>query len=111
MLYAQLSKDVWGTALPASWDKAQSMFDYLHKMTYGYQITFETRMIYSVIDPAFRCSLIRWGENRANGNEPRQREVLLETSDPAQMEAALTMLISEAEIAHRAARPKRSMVP
>ena len=108
MLYAQLSKDVWGTALPASWDKAQSMFDYLHKMTYGYQITFETRMIYSVIDPAFRCSLIRWEGNSMT--REKKREVLLETSDPAQMEAALTMLISEAEMQTRAGK-QISMVP
>jgi hypothetical protein len=44
--------------------------------------------------------LIRWAKVEGEN----QREVLLETSDPAQMKAALIMLISEAEPEYKAAK-------
>jgi hypothetical protein len=113
MLYAPLKKEVWGTALPASWDKSQDMFKYLQSMTWGYQIVFESRMIYSAIEPAIKCLLIRWedGRNVVKPTGDKNREVLLETSDPEQMEAALFMLINEAEQAVKTLNPKISMVP
>jgi hypothetical protein len=48
--------------------------------------------------PLYRAMLIRW----AKVDGENQREVLLETSDPAQMKAALLMLISEAEPEYKA---------
>lgn len=82
-------------------------------MTFGYQLAFETRMIYSAIEPAIKCTLIRWEDGRNYAKTPagRQREVLLETSDPEQMEAALFMLINEVEQAVKALNPNISMVP
>jgi hypothetical protein len=46
--------------------------------------------------------LIRWAKTR----DENQREVLLETSDPAQMKAALLMLISEAEPEYKAKKER-----
>lgn len=95
MLYGQIGKDRWSN-LPHEWDEVQDMFRYLNRMTLGYQITFESRMFYSAIDPQHRCTLIRW-ESGGITRDMKKREVLLETTDPEQMKAALIMLISEAE--------------
>jgi hypothetical protein len=97
MLYGQLSKDVWATALPLHWEKTQDMHKYLRRMVYAYTLEFGQAM-FSVTEPRFQCTLIRW-ENHGGGNK---RDVLLETSDPAQMEAVLLILISEAEIVEKA---------
>ena len=108
MLYAQMDdrKMSW----PLQWEKCQDMHKYLNKMTWGYQITMERRMFNNVQYPEYRCSLIKW-----EGNDPvkgiRTREVLLETTDPKQMEAALFMLINEVEADYKAAKDRGSMVP
>jgi hypothetical protein len=95
MLYIKM--DVWHN-IPAKWDKAQDMHKYLRRMTYGYQLDFETKMFAIPDGEPYRCVLVRW-ENHGGGNK---RDVLLETSDPAQMEAVLLMLISEAEVVEKA---------
>lgn len=100
MLYGQLSKDVWATALPLHWEKTQDMHKYLRRMVYEYTLEFSQAM-FSVTEPRFQCTLVRW-ENALGSASQRKREVLLETSDPAQMEAVLLMLISEAEIVEKA---------
>lgn len=94
MLYAKIDRDVWGTALPTSWDKVQDMFRYLNKMRWGYQLEFQTKL-FNTIGPSVMCVLIRWENNTTTGD--RKRVVLLETSDHKQMEAVLFMLINEAE--------------
>ena len=110
MLYAQMDdrKLDW----PLQWEKCQDMHKYLNKMTWGYQITMERRMFNNVQYPEYRCSLIKWvdGDNKPMLSS-RKREVLLETTDPAQMEAALFMLINEVEAEHKAAKDRVSMVP
>ena len=94
MLYAKIDRDVWGTALPMSWDKVQDMFRYLNRMRWDCQLEFQTKL-FSTIGPSVVCVLIRWENNTITGD--RKRVVLLETSDHKQMEAVLFMLINEAE--------------
>jgi hypothetical protein len=92
MLYAQITgKDY---VLPMQWDKCYDMYKYLKRMTWGYQFIAERKM-FQVEGPEYRCVLVRWVHD-LNMWEKR-REVLLETSDPKQMEVALFMLINEAE--------------
>jgi hypothetical protein len=102
MLYAQVDKRRWDD-IPAEWDEVRAMFQYLQRMTWGHQITFEARMFNSSELPQYRATLIRW-ENALGNRDLRKREVLLETTDPAQMKAALLMLISEAEPEYKAAK-------
>ena len=111
MLYATIDKQRWDS-LPAEWDKVQDMFKYLNRMVWGYQLTMERRMIMSPTHPEFQCTLIRW-ENGTKSNDPKKREVLLETSDHTQMEAALFMLINEFEPAYKEAMNGKqvSMIP
>ena len=114
MLYAQMDKKRWDD-ISSEWDEVRDMFQYLQRMTWGYQLNLERRMFYSETDPEFRCVLVKWVDKE---NKPvltdrdKKREVLLETSDPKQMEAALFMLINEVEVQYKAAKAQRvSMVP
>jgi hypothetical protein len=97
MLYAQVKdKGMW----PMKWEKCQLMHGHLQGITYSYQLYIERRMLYDALQPEFRGVLVKW---RANSiTRDMVREVLLETSDPEQMEAALFMLINEAEQTQKA---------
>ena len=108
MLYAQVDKKRWDD-IPSEWDEVRDMFQYLHRMTYAHQVTFESRMFHSDEYPQYRCTLLRWENNKIT--RYMKREVLLETSDPAQMKAALLMLISETEPIYKEAKLRVSMVP
>lgn len=99
MLYAQVDKKRWDD-IPAEWDEVRNMFQYLQRMIYHYQVTFESRMFNSGEYPRYRCTLIKWVTEK----DERTRNILLETTDPAQMKAALLMLISEAEPEYKAAK-------
>jgi hypothetical protein len=99
MLYAQVDKKRWDD-IPSEWDEVRAMFQYLHRMVFNYQVTFEARMFNSGEYPQYRCTLIKWNDKRYT--EANKREVLLETTDPEQMKAALLMLISEAEPEYKA---------
>jgi hypothetical protein len=109
MLYAQVKdKSMW----PMKWAKCEDMFKYLNRMTYGYQLQIERRMLYDAVHPEFRGVLVKWVSVGGGNAMSTQREILLETCDPEQMEAALFMLINEAEQTQKAAYDKRvSMVP
>ena len=93
MLYAEFDRRQ--QLLPMKWDKCESMYKYLTKLTQGYQFIAERKM-FQTAGPEYRCVLVRW-VNDLNRWEKR-REVLLETSDPTQMEVALFMLINEIEV-------------
>lgn len=94
MLYAEIKdKELW----PTAWEKCDDMFKYLHKMTWGYQFNIERRMLYDAVHPEYRGALIKWGVQADARNGHKTRDVILETTDPKQMEAALFMLINEAE--------------
>jgi hypothetical protein len=108
MLYAQVDKKRWDE-IPSEWDEVQAMFQYLHKMTYAHQVTFESRMFHSDEYPQYRCTLIRWENNKITRD--MKREILLETSDPAQMKAALFMLINEAEELAKGHKMNMSWLP
>lgn len=117
MLYAQMNhykNKGNGFEWPLAWEKCDDMFKYLSRMTWGYQLTIERRMFYSETHPEYRCVLVKWVDKE---NKPvltdrdKKREVLLETTDPAQMEAALFMLINEVEVEYKAAKNRVSMVP
>lgn len=113
MLYAQIGNHKSkGMDWPLEWEKCQDMHNYLQRMTWGYQLNLERRMLFSETASEYRCVLVKWvnGENRPILKE-RRREVLLETSDPAQMEAALFMLINEVEVEYKAAKQRVSWVP
>lgn len=113
MLYARMNdhknKNIeW----PLEWEKCNDMFKYLNRTMWGYQLTIERRMFYSESDPEYRCVLVKWvSEDNKPVLDKKKREVLLETSDPAQMEATLFMLINEAEVLARAYKQKVSWVP
>ena len=116
MLYATIDKHRWDS-LPAEWDKVQDMFKYLQRMVWGYQLTMETRMFNTEGSYPYQCTLIRWSDGRnpkpINAIDGKTREVLLETTDHTQMEAALFMLINEHEPAYKEAVNglRASMVP
>jgi hypothetical protein len=90
---------------PLVWEEVQDMHKYLNKMSYSYQLVLEKKMLASQYGHEYRGVLIKWGKV----HDETKRVVLLETSDPDQMKAALMMLISEAEQATRA--HKMSMIP
>ena len=95
---------------PMKWAKCEDMFKYLNRMTYGFQLEIHGKMFATQDGPEHRAVLIKWGNNPLTRD--MKREVLLETCDPEQMEAALFMLINEAEQTQKAAYDKRvSMVP
>jgi hypothetical protein len=77
-----------------AWDKCEAMFKHLNKITWGYQFQAERKM-FETEGPEYKCTLVRWERNITMRDN--KRVVLVATSDPAQMEAALYMLINEAE--------------
>jgi hypothetical protein len=104
MLYAQVNeKAIW----PLEWEECQDMHRHLNRMTFSHQLILEKKMLAAQFGMEYQGALIRY----STVDGVRAREVLLETSDVCQMKAALLMLISEAEIAHRAAKQRVSMVP
>jgi len=99
MLYAQVKdKAHW----PMRWEKCELMHKHLNRMTYNYQLSIEKRMLFDIEHPEFRAVLVKWVPNSITRD--MVREVLLETSDPEQLEAALFMLINEAEVAAKGAQ-------
>lgn len=81
------------------WDKTQEMFKHLNRIRWGYQLEMQSRILqWSTTESQFRAALIKW--EMVDGT--RKREVLVETDDPAQIEAALLMLLNQAalEIKH-----------
>jgi hypothetical protein len=102
MLYAPMSdKGQW----PLAWEKCELMSKHLNRTLFGYQLQIEKRMLCDAEHPEHRGSLVKWTVE----DGMRKRDVLLETTDPKQMEAALFMLINEAEQAVKASNP--SLVP
>jgi hypothetical protein len=98
MLYAQVKdKGMW----PTKWERCDLMANHLNRITYGYQLNIERRMLYDAEHPEHRGVLVKWSPTQTMTRD-MQREVLLETCDPEQMEAALFMLINEAEVAANA---------
>lgn len=102
MLYVRVNNKM---DFPTQWDRVQDMFKYLNRMMYGYQIIMERKMFATREGGEYRATLIKWATSRSEN----RREVLLETDNPEQMEAALVMLISEADTLAQA--HKVSMVP
>jgi len=100
MLYAQVKdKGMW----PMKWEKCQLMHEHLNRISWSYQLQIERRMLFDAVHPEFRGVLVKWNNNQVTRDIVR--EVLLETCDPEQMEAALFMLINEAEQASKALNP------
>lgn len=93
-VYARIDRNTWAERVPMRWDKVQSMFLHLNKMAWGYQMTFDVNVFSSSVQPPYRCTLVRWGSRALIC---QKREVVLQTAEPQQMEAALFMLISNAE--------------
>ena len=90
MLYAPVqAKDYW----PLEWEKCFNMHRHLNQMAWNYQFILEKKMFAVQFGPEYRCALVKWVSEK----DERRRDVLLETDDPKQMEAALLMLINEAE--------------
>jgi hypothetical protein len=99
MLYAQVKdKGMW----PTRWEKCEIMAKHLNRITYSYQLNVEKRMLFDAGHPEYRGVLLKWAPNSTTRD--MVREVLLETGDPEQMEAALFMLINEAEVAAKGAQ-------
>jgi len=98
MLYAQVKdKAMW----PMKWEKCELMHKHLNSISWSYQLQIERRMLFDAVHPEFRGVLVKWTPNTSITRD-MVREVLLETGDPEQMEAALFMLINEAEQAAKA---------
>jgi hypothetical protein len=93
MLYAEFNRGQH--LLPMKWDKAESMFRHLNRIAWGYQFIAERKM-FQIEGPEYRCVLVKWVHD--HNRWEKRREVLLETSDPTQMEVVLFMLINEAEV-------------
>ena len=94
MLYATIDKKLWCTQVPMRWDKVQAMFQHLNRMTWGYQLEFASSMFNLPEHPPIQARLIKW---ESHGRPSNNRTVLVETTEPEQMQAALFMLINEAE--------------
>ena len=94
MLYAQINKDNY--VLPMQWDKCDGMYRYLKRVSRGYYQLIAERKMFQTDGAEYRCVLVKWTAAVDVGAK-HIREVLLETSDPKQMEVALFMLINEAE--------------
>jgi hypothetical protein len=107
MLYAQVKdKGMW----PMKWEKCQLMHEHLNRISWSYQLSVEKRMLFDAgWYSEYRGVLLKWTPNSMTRD--MVREVLLETCDPEQMEAALFMLINEAEEQAKAAKNRVSMVP
>lgn len=105
MLYAEFDRKQ--QLLPTSWDKCEHMYEYLKRIAWGYQFIAERKM-FQVEGPEYRCVLVKWSSEEAGAVYDTRREVLLETSDPAQMEVALFMLINEAEAQAKVLRSRGS---
>jgi hypothetical protein len=104
MLYARMSeKATW----PLVWEEVQDMHKYLNKMSYSYQLVLEKKMFSTQYGHEYRGVLIKWGRV----HDETKRVVLLETSDPAQMKAALFMLINEAEELAKGHKMNMSWLP
>lgn len=101
MLFVPIKKEQYG-GMGMEWDKVQDMFNYLQSLRYTladfHQLVFETSMFGT--PPLYRCAIIKWSNNPITRD--RKREVLIESSDPKQVEAILIMLISIAEEQKRA---------
>lgn len=101
MLFVPIKKEQYG-GMAMEWDKVQDMFKYLQSMRYTledfHQLVFETSMFGT--PPMYRCAIVKWSNNSITRD--RKREVLVESSDPKQVEAILIMLISIAEEQKRA---------
>jgi hypothetical protein len=67
------------------------------------------RKIFATDGPEYRATLIKWERDVVRIDQ--KRRVLLETTDPKQLEAALLMLISEAETQRRASNVSMSIIP
>jgi hypothetical protein len=95
MLYTPVqAKDYW----PLEWEKCFNMHRHLTQTgAFNYQFTLEKKMLALRDGPEYRCLLIKWGVQANARNGHREREVLLETSDPKHMESVLFVLINEAE--------------
>lgn len=107
MLYAQITGRDY--VLPMEWDKCESMYRYLNKLTWGYQFIVERKM-FQVEGPEYRCILIKWSSGvSAAVMQDKKREVLVETSDPAHMESVLFMLINEAEAQAKAYKHQQQL--
>jgi hypothetical protein len=91
------------------WEKCELMGKHLNRMTWSYQLGIERRMLFDAMHPEFRGVLVKWEGNSLTRD--KKREVLLETSDPEQMESALLMLISEAEQEAKAGKPVLRYMP
>jgi hypothetical protein len=87
---------------PTRWEKCEIMAKHLNRITYSYQLNVEKRMLFDAGHPEYRGVLLKWAPNSTTRD--MVREVLLETGDPEQMEAALFMLINEAEVAAKGAQ-------
>lgn len=94
MLYATIDKKLWGVYVPMRWDKVQVMFQHLNRMTWGYTLEFASSMFNLPEHPPIQARLIHWESSFPAASK---RVVLVETTEPEQMEAALFMLINEAE--------------
>lgn len=94
MLYAAIDKQLWGTQVPMRWDRVQGMFQHLNRMTWGYTLEFAAPMFNLPEHPPIQARLIKW---ESHGRPSNNRTVLVETTEPEQMQAALFMLINEAE--------------
>jgi hypothetical protein len=106
MLYAEIkTKEAWAD-IPSRWDKVQDMYAYLRKQVSGlpvfYQLLMERRMLSYAEDMTdffqYRATIVKW-EGQLGGE--RSRTVMVESNDPAQVEATLVMLLSITEDARR----------
>lgn len=111
MLYAQVKdKSMW----PMAWEKCELMGKHLNRITYGYQVEIHAKMFVRNQTRSrvseYRGVLIKWMPNAVTRD--MRREVLLDTDNPEQMEAALFMLINEAEAQAKAhIKMNVSMIP
>ena len=94
MLFASIDKQLWGARVPMRWDKVQGMFHHLNRLTWGYQLEFAAPMFNLPEHPSIQARLIKW---ESHSQTSSKRTVVVEATEPEQMQAALFMLINEAE--------------
>ena len=86
--------------IPLGWEQPEYLFKRLQILTLGmptrYQYLWERNLLSHLDVPQIRATLVKWTPVENNLRMEAERDVLLQTTDPDVMGAALLMLIAVA---------------
>ena len=91
-VYAPIDRENFPREVELKVQEIQWLEKALRGYNANYQLGMERRMMGSYWEPQYRYIVLKWEPNDARTT--KTREVLLETTDPDQVIATLTMLLS-----------------